>query len=74
LTSVTAAAGLRVFSQALTTTNHLAVTGPLLNGAILTIGVLDVHRVAEYKATIQDVAASDYTLRSLAGYSLSVSR
>jgi hypothetical protein len=74
LTSVTAATGLRVFSQALTTTNHFAVTGPLPNGAILTLGVPDVNRVGDYKATIQDLAASDYTLRSLAGYSLIVSR
>lgn len=74
LTSVTAANGLRVFSQALAATNHFAVTGPLPNGAILTIGVSDVNRVGDYQATIQDVAASDYTLRSLAGYSLTVSR
>lgn len=74
LTSVTAGNGLRVFSQTLGTVNHFAVTGPLPNGAILTIGVADANRVGDYKATIQDVAASDYTLRSLAGYSLTVSR
>jgi hypothetical protein len=74
LTSVTAATGLRVFSQALTATNHFAVTGPLPNGAILTIGVPDVSRVGEYKVTLQDVAANDYTLRSLAGYSLTVGK
>jgi hypothetical protein len=72
LTSVTAATGLRVFSQALATTNHFAVTGPLPNGAILTIGVPDVSRAGDYKVTLQDVAANDYTLRSLIGYSLTV--
>jgi hypothetical protein len=74
LTSVTAANGLRVFSQTLAATNHFAVTGPLPNGAILTIGVSDVNRVGDYTATIQDVAASDYTLRSLAGYSLTIAK
>src|SRR2546425_7288181 len=38
LTSVTAGTGLVVFSQALSATNHFAVTGPLPNGAVLTIG------------------------------------
>jgi len=74
LTSVTPGAGLRVFSQTLSTTNQLAVTGPLANGAILTIGVADVRAVGQYAATIQDVAANDYTLRSLFGYSLTISQ
>ena len=74
-TGVTAASGLRVFMEApLAATNRLAVTGPLPNGAILTIGVPDVRRVGEYSVTIQDVAANDYTLRSLAGYSLTISQ
>ncbi len=74
LTSVTPGAGLRVFSQTLSTTNQLAVTGPLANGAILTIGVADVRAAGQYAATIQDVAANDYTLRSLFGYSLTISK
>ncbi len=74
LTSVTPGAGLRVFSQTLSTTNQLAVTGPLANGAILTIGVADVRAVGQYAATIQDIAANDYTLRSLSGYSLTISQ
>ena len=74
LTSVTAAAGLRVFSQTLADTNHFAVTGALPNGAILTIGVADVNQVTKYVATIQDVAANDYSLRSLSGYSLTIAR
>jgi hypothetical protein len=75
LTSVTAAPGLRVFSQALSTTNHFAVTGLLPNGAVLTIGVTDLNQAGQYVATIQDVAANDYTLRALAaGYSLTISK
>src|SRR2546427_199675 len=38
-TSITAAPGLRVFSQPLTIVTRLAVTGTLTNGAVVTIGV-----------------------------------
>lgn len=74
LTSVTAGTGLVVFSQALSATNHFAVTGPLPNGAVLTIGVADVNQVSKYVATIQDVAANDYSLRAPSGYSLTLSK
>jgi hypothetical protein len=74
LTSVTPATGLRVFAESLGTTNTFAVTGPLSNGPILSIGVADVSRVQDYRATIQDVAANDYTLRPLTGYSLTVAK
>ena len=74
LTSVSAEPGLRVFSDALSATSHFAVTGPLASGAILTIGVSDVRRASQYVATIQSVAANDYNLRPLSGYSLSVSK
>jgi hypothetical protein len=74
-TSVTAASGLRVFTLTpLAATNHFAVTGPLPNGAILTIGVPDVSRAGQYSVTIQDVAANDYTLRALTGYSLTITQ
>jgi hypothetical protein len=75
LTSVAAVAGLRVFAEPLSTTNRFAVTGPLPNGVLLTIGVRDVTRASQYVATIQDVAAATtYQLRALAGYSLTISR
>jgi hypothetical protein len=74
LTQVTPASGLRVFAQPLGTTTRFAVTGTLTNGAILTLGVPDVGRATQYVATVQDVAASDFQLRSRAGYSLTVSR
>jgi len=73
LTSVTAGPGLRVFPQPLTTLTRVAVTGPLTNGAIVTIGVADTRKAAQYAASIQSVAASDFQLRSLTGYSLTVS-
>jgi len=74
VTSVATVAGLRVFAEPFSTTNHLAVTGPLPNGLLLTFGVRDVTRASEYVATIQDVAATNYQLRPLTGYSLTISR
>lgn len=72
LTSATAASGLRVFAQPLGTVTRFAVTGTLTNGAVLTIGVANVKQAAQYAATIQDVAAPDFQLRGLSGYSLTV--
>ncbi|HET7296981.1 MAG TPA: hypothetical protein VFI66_07545 [Gemmatimonadales bacterium] len=74
LTSVTAPAGVRVFAQPLGTVTRFALTGTLTNGAVLTIGVTNVAQVAQYTATIQGVAAPDFQLRSLSGYSLTVAR
>ena len=74
LTSVTARPGLRVFSQPLSTSTRVAVTGTLTSGAVVTIGVADTRNVAQYTATVQVVAAPDFQLRSLTGYSLTVSR
>ena len=75
LTSVTAGTGLRAFSQPLSTDTKIALTGPLSDGVIVTIGVADVAKAAQYHATVQGVAASaDFQLRSLAGYSLTVAR
>jgi hypothetical protein len=74
ITSVAAGTGLRVFSQPLTTTTKLAVTGPLTNGAFLMIGVADLGQAGQYHITIQGIAASsDFRLRSLAGYGLTIS-
>jgi len=74
LSSVTAGPGLRVFAQPLSTLTRFAVTGTLTNGAVVTIGVVDTRNVAQYRATVQAVAALDFQLRSLAGYSLTVSQ
>ncbi len=74
LTSVSAEPGLRVFSDTLRAISHFAVTGPLASGAILTIGVADVKRAPQYVATIQSVAANDFNLRPLNGYSLTVAK
>ena len=73
LTSVTAGPGLRVFSQSLSTLTRLAVTGTLTNGSVVTIGVADTRNAARYAASVQAVAAPDFRLRPLAGYSLTVS-
>ena len=74
LTSVTAGSGLRVFAQPLSTLTRFAVTGTLTNGAVVTIGVADTRNVAQYRATVQAVAAADFQLRPLTGYSLTISQ
>ncbi len=73
-TSITAAPGLRVFSQPLTMVTRLAVTGTLTNGAVVTIGVADTRKLSQYTATIEAVAGSDFQLRPLSGYSLTISQ
>jgi hypothetical protein len=72
ITTVTAGPGLRVFTQVLSTTTRLAVTGPLTNGAVVTIGVADTRKAAQYAASIQAVATPAFQLRTLTGYSLRV--
>jgi hypothetical protein len=72
LLSATAGAGLRLFTQPLGTTNHVALTGTLRTGTILTVEVPDVDKASAYTATIQQVATPTYQLRSLIGYSLKV--
>jgi hypothetical protein len=74
LTSATAGSGLRLFSQPLGATTRFAITGALTNGTVLTIGVPDIRQVASYTATVEQVAATSYQLRPLAGYALTVSR
>jgi hypothetical protein len=73
--SVPAGSGLRLFAGPLGADSaKFAITGSLANGVMLVIGVADVNRVASYNAFIRQVAANDYTLRSLAGYGVTVSR
>jgi len=73
-TSVTAAPGLQVFSQPLTIVTRLAVTGTLTNGAVVTIGVPDTRKLSQYAAAIEAVSGSDFQLRPLTGYSLTISQ
>ena len=73
-TSITAPSGLRVFSQPLAMVTRLAVTGTLPNGAVVTIGVPDTRKLSQYAATIEAVAGSDFQLRPLTGYSLTISQ
>jgi len=76
LAGANAAGQLRLFaaSPPFGTTNRFVLTGTLATGAILTIGVADVGKGAAYSATIQQVAAPNYQLRTLTGYSLKISR
>jgi len=73
-TSVTAGPGLVAFSQPLTIVTRLAVTGTLTNGAVVTIGLSDTRKLSQYAATIEAVAGSDFQLRSITGYSLTISQ
>ena len=74
LRAASAAAGLRLFAEPLSTTNRFAVTGTLATGTVVTIEVSDISRASAYTATMQQVAATNYQLRpSLVGYSLTVS-
>jgi len=75
-TGAAAQAGFRLFGTPVATTNKFAVTGTLSTGAILfTIDVPDINKVSQYSATIQQVAASsNYALRTLGGYSLTVTK
>ena len=56
--------------------NKFAVTGTLSTGSLLfTIDVPDINKVSQYSATIQQVAASsNFALRSLTNYALSVTK
>ncbi len=75
ITSATAPSGLRVFHPGFgATATSFAVTGTLAAGPILTVSVPDVNQVAQYAAAIQQVAGTDYQLRALAGYALTVER
>jgi len=74
ITGVTAAPGLRVFTDTLGTATRVVVTGTLAAGPIVSVGVADVNQVAQYGATIQQVAATNYQLRSVAGYTLAVAK
>jgi len=75
-TSVAAGAGLTLWGAPVTAANAtLVLTGTVSTGTILTLQVDDINKVAQYNATLQQVASSsDYTLRPLVGYSLTVTK
>jgi hypothetical protein len=75
-TNVAGAPGDTVWGGPFTgTTIQLVITGQLANGVILTFDVPDVSVVSQYKAIASQAAStSDYSLRSLAGYLLGVTR
>jgi len=75
--SVTPAAGLTLWGGPVTAaTATIALTGTLSAGTILTLQVDDINKVAQYSATLREVAAAaGFGLRSsLAGYSLAVTK
>jgi hypothetical protein len=72
--AASASPGLRIFYTSLQGTTTFAVTGTLAAGVIARIEVADVGPVGAYVATIQQVARSDYALRTLTGYALTVTR
>jgi hypothetical protein len=73
-TSVTVQTGLRLFqSGGLGATTHLILTGPLTDGPLLTFEVSDLGSASSYHATIQSVSSNNYQLRTVTGYSLTIS-
>jgi hypothetical protein len=71
--SLPSGSGLRLFASPPGADSiKVALTGTLTNGAILLVGVADVNKA--YNVFVRQVAASDYTLRSLTGYGTTVSR
>jgi hypothetical protein len=74
-TSAAPQTGFRVFGTPTGTTSAFAVTGTLGTGSILfTIGVPDINKVSQYSAAAVQVAASNFALRSLTGYTLNVTK
>ncbi len=76
--SVAAGTGLTLWGGPVTTANAtLVLTGTVSTGTILTLQVDDINKVAQYRATLQQVAsAADRSLRPppLTGYSLTVTK
>jgi hypothetical protein len=75
--AVSAGTGLTLWGGPVTTaTAKVVVTGSLVTGTILTLQVDDVNKVSQYSATLQQIAASTapFALRSIAGYTLSVTK
>lgn len=76
--SVTAGPGLTLWGGPVTTANAtLVLTGTVTTGTILTLQVDDINKVAQYGATLQQVASwTDHSLRPppLTGYSLTVTK
>ena len=57
------------------TADTLALTGTVNAGSVLTVTVNDVNQVSQYHVQLLQVAAAgSHALRSLAGYSLKISK
>ena len=61
-----------IFARATAGTLRVAVFGPLRAGHLLRVPVPDVGAADRYSATLVEVAAPDYSLRELAGYTVTV--
>lgn len=80
-TAVTAPAGTnyRVFTAPLSGDTVIVVVvapqaGHLAAGSLVRLSVPDTRQAASYRTTVQDVAATSYAQRAVAGYSLTVVR
>ena len=76
--SAAGATGLQLWGAPITTTTvKLVVTGTLSTGTIATLQVNDVKQVSQYSVSVQSVAAGSaggFVLRSLSGYSASITK
>lgn len=73
--STHAAGGLVLWGGVSGTADTLALTGTVNAGSVLTVTVNDVNQVSQYHVQLLQVAAAgSHALRSLAGYSLKISK
>jgi hypothetical protein len=74
--SIAAASGDTLWGGPYTsTTNRIVITGGVRSGVILTFNVADVNVATQYTAAVNQVAASsNYALRALSGYTLTVTK
>lgn len=74
--AVSAGPGLTLWGGPVTTiTTKILLTGTVSTGTILTLQVDDINQVRAYSVALQQVARiSDFTLESLSGYSVTVTK
>jgi hypothetical protein len=76
VSSVAAASGDTLWGGPYTSTSsRMVITGAVRSGVILTFSVPDVNAATQYTATVNQAAgSSDYTLRSVTSYTLTITK
>jgi hypothetical protein len=72
---VAASAGYVLHARAAGDSARAALFGPVANGPLFAISVADVHRIAEYRATVVEVSDATNALRDdVSAYALTFAR